>query len=237
MANNYDKQVLIARQLFLKYDQQELIQKLHLEHDDSYLYLTILNRTCRILRLEGKIELRSPCQNDSSLSGDTAPAQNTSIMSDAAVWEESQDYNLVMTIYDALCYPKETPVLAHQWAPLASLQVTMSSPSADLFTQKYADFFSDKTDHLLLACQKLGGRRPDTSAGADVCWEFDFFPGFPIQFRFWDKDEEFPPQIRLLWDKNSLRFMHFETLYYALHVLLEELKKAMPAHDTQNRNT
>lgn len=236
MANNYDKQVLTAKQLFLKYDQQEMIQKLHLEHDDTYLYLTILNRTCRILRQDGKIEMGSTVQNTSSRSDVTAIAQNASTLSGDATWEESLDYNLVMTIYDALCYPKETPLLAHQWAPLASLQVTMSSPSADLFTRKYADFFSGKTEQLMLACQELGGRKPDTSAGADVCWEFDFFPNFPIQFRFWDKDEEFPPQIRLLWDKNSLRFMHFETLYYALHVLLEELKKAMPVHNSQNRH-
>ena len=133
------------------------------------------------------------------------------------------DYNIVMTLYDILCYSAETPVLSYEWVPLANLQVT-SSPSADKFTQKYADTFSGKTDLLWKTCQEIGGRRPNITAGADVCWEFDLFPFFPVQFRYWDQDEEFPAQIRLLWDKNSLKFMHFETLYYAMHILLETLK-------------
>lgn len=214
MAGNYDKQVYIAREIFLKFNQDEIVEKLQLEQDENYLYLQLLNRMCRIDRKTGSIELgrceltenRIECETD---------------------YEECLDYNVVMTIYDILCYPKEQPVLKGEWCPLAGLQVTMSSPSADLFSQKYADVFSGKREQLWEICEGIGGRRPKIMAGADVCWEFDLFPFFPVQFRFWDRDEEFPPQIKLMWDKNTLKFMHFETVYYAMHILLEEIMNCL----------
>lgn len=53
------------------------------------------------------------------------------------------------------------------------------------------------------------------------------FSFFPVAFRFWEGDEEFSPVITLLWDKNSLDFMHFETLYYVMNHLLERLKEVI----------
>ena len=218
MAGNYDKQVFIAREIFLKFDQNELIEKFQLERDENYLYLQLLDRLCRIERKTGIIEV----------SRAVLPSKSEALeIKTEAKYEECLDYNIVMTIYDVLCYPKETPVLKGEWCPLANLQVTMSSPSADLFTQKYADAFSGKIPQLWNACEALGGRRPEIMAGADVCWEFDVFPFFPVQLRYWDQDEEFPAQIRLLWDKNALKFMHFETLYYVVHVLLDAVEKGM----------
>lgn len=205
MAGNYDKQALMAKELFLNYDQKEIIEKLQLEHDDFYIYLTMLGKQYRISRQDGTVEVK----NRDVYSLDLG---------------ESIHFNIVMTIYDMLCYSKQTPVLAKEWCPLAMLQIT-STPSADVFTKKYAEAFSGKTEELWNACETIGGRKPEIMAGADVCWEFDLFPFFPIQFRFWDKDEEFPPQIKLLWDKNSLDFMHFETLYYAMGILLDTLQK------------
>lgn len=235
MADNYDKQVLIARKLFLKYDQNQMIEKYHLKHDDDYLYLTLLNRMCRVSRRDGIVALCPPLPRILSEEKTEDPAAandrsaknpvNPLYINDA--YEVCSDYNIVMTIYDLLCYPKERPVLAHQWVPLANLQVTMSSPSADIFSQKYADAFSGKVEQLWNVCQQMGGRRPEILAGADVAWEFDVFPFFPVQLRFWDKDEEFPAQIKLLWDKNALKFMHFETTYYAMHVLLNEIRDTM----------
>ena len=41
--DNYAIQAAQAKQFFLTYDQQKLIQKLKLEADDTYLYTTMLN--------------------------------------------------------------------------------------------------------------------------------------------------------------------------------------------------
>lgn len=238
----------MARELFLNYDQQTMIGRYGLPHDESYLYVVFLGDFCRISRSSGQIErLRAAaCPRADGAVAQAAEEQGASAGKQAAaglctstrketaagetvlvqerIWEPCVDFNAVMTIYDALCYPKERPALAGEWCPLANLQVA-GSPNADIFNAKYAEAFSGHTDRLRQACEALGGRPPQISAGADICWEFDVFPFFPLQLRFWEKDEEFPAKLQLLWDRNSLQFMHFETLYYLMGVLLEKLRK------------
>ena len=201
MESNYAKTVRISQELFVKYDQRAMIDRYGLEHDEEYLYLTFIGDRCRISRQSGAVELRT----------------------DTGRFESCVDYNIVMSLYDVLCCPTQTPELSGEWCQLHSLQVTMSSPNADIFNQKYADAFSGKVDALWRACQRLGGTRLPVAAGADVYCQFEVFPFFPIQFRFWDADEEFPAQIRLLWDRNSLQFMRFETLYYVMGAFLSKL--------------
>ena len=200
-SNNYEKQVYISRELFMKYDQQVMLKRLPLEYDETYIYLTMLDARLRISRASGIVEIRNE--------------------EDYAV---CIDFSIVMTVYDILCYSETIPALSGMWCPLSSFQVTSSSPDSDVFTIKYARAFSGKIQELKEACRKIGGTEPAVSAHADVCWQFDIFSFFPIQFRYWDGDDEFEPRIQLLWDKNSLKFMHFETMYYALGVLMQRLE-------------
>ena len=218
MMGNYEKQVFLARDIFLKYDRKAIKDKFQLESDEEYIYIQLLDRMYRVSGKDGAVETAISNVNETQENREKASACG---------YEPCLDYNVVMTIYDVLCYSKEKPKLAGEWCPLQNLQVTLSSPDADTFTQKYAGHFSGKSARLLEACRGIGGRKPEISAGADVCWEFDVFPFFPVQLRFWEKDEEFPPQIRLLWDKNSLKYMHFETLYYVMHLLLDHLRKSI----------
>jgi len=50
---------------------------------------------------------------------------------------------------------------------------------------------------------------------------------FPVWLRFWDGDDEFPPQLGVLWDANSLSFMHYETLWYVFGALREEILREL----------
>lgn len=200
MSNNYTKQVLSARELFLKYDQKTMIHKFHLEADDGFITLPLLNQTYRISRTTGVVHING-C--------------------------ECLDYNVTMTLYDVLCTSKPAPTLARLWSSVSGLQATMSSPSDQIFLRKYANAFSGKLPLLKNACEQIGGHAPGFPAGSDVCWEFRLFPFLPVQFRYWDPDEEFPAQIQLLWDRNTLDFMHFETVYYAMHVLMETIHSYM----------
>lgn len=207
MESNYEKQAYHARERFLTYDADEMIQKFHLEHDSEFLHLDLLDLHCRISQKDGRILLQS---------------QNGSLQE-----TECLDYQIVMTIYDVLCRPGELPSLTQKWCPLHALQVTMSSPNDSTFTKSYAQQFSQKTQKLARICQQIGGVQPPLRAGADVWWQFDFFPFFPIQFRFWDGDDEFEPKIQLLWDQNTLAFMKFETVYYAMGCLMKRLAERM----------
>ena len=49
------------------------------------------------------------------------------------------------------------------------------------------------------------------------------FPFLPLYVQYWRGDEEFPPQLTLLWDKNTTQFLHYETVYYLTGFLLERL--------------
>ena len=52
----------------------------------------------------------------------------------------------------------------------------------------------------------------------------DVFPFFPVMFQFWEGDEEFSPQVRVLWDRNTMQYLHFETTYYLQGDLMERLQ-------------
>lgn len=200
MESNYEKQVYRGRELFLNYGQEEMIRKFQLKHDEAFLYMRLLDREYRILRKSGEVEALGPEGPSLCL-----------------------DFQVVMTLYDVLCCSKEHPALSGEWCPLASLQVTQSSPAASRFTARYAERFSGRVRELEEACRRLDGEKQSVPASADVCYKIRLLPFFPVIFQFWDGDEEFAPKIMILWDKKSLDFMHFETLYYVMLHLLERI--------------
>ena len=204
-ASNYDLQVDIAKEIFLAYDQENMIRKFCLEADGQYIYLTYLNTPCRICRNTGKIE--EYIQN---------------------AWQECRDFSAVMTIYDLLCYHKgETlPELSGQWCAVGTFVVT-GVTDTETFTKKYAKHFDGRMDALKTACESLGGSLQKPMAGADLTCQFWVTPFFPVLLQFWASDEEFPPKLMLLWDRNADRFLHFETTFYLQGDLLERLRAAL----------
>ena len=56
MVSNYEKQVDIGRQYFLKYDPEKLAAKFHLSIDESYLYIRYLDTDYRINRKSAAVE-------------------------------------------------------------------------------------------------------------------------------------------------------------------------------------
>lgn len=201
--DNYDLQVDIAKGIFLQFDQKTMIQKFQLEADRQYLYLTYLNTPCRIHRETGSVEERL---NDS--------------------WQECRNFSTVMTVYDLLCYHKDdsAPALTGQWCTVGSFVVT-GVTKTETFTQKYAKLFDGHMDALKSACEKLGGILQPKMAGADLTCKIPVTPFFPILLQFWEGDEEFPPKLLILWDRNADQYLHFETTFYLQGDLLERLRK------------
>lgn len=202
-TGNYEKQVYFARDLFLRYDQDEMIRKFDLTSDGQFLYVELLHQSCRISRSTGVVERLE-------LDG---------------MWTPCENYELVMTIYDVLCCSAAKPELSGEWGPLYSLQATMSSPSPDKLFAGFAEKFNGRTEALAQACLALGGEPQPVPKSADVCSKIPILPFFPVIFQFWEGDEEFAPKIMILWDRKALDFMHFETLYYVIGLLLQRLVK------------
>lgn len=203
--SNYDQQVDVGRRIFMEYDQELLIRKFALPADALWIYLTYMNTPCRISRTNGQI--------DELLDG---------------VWAECRNYSTVMTIYDLLCYHRgaRAPALLHEWCTVGSFVVTGVTDTVT-FTKKYAAVFDGHAKELKAACMQLGGVPEKRMAGADVTCRIPVTPFFPVLLQFWEGDEEFPPKLMLLWDRNANSFLHFETTFYLQGDLLERLKNRM----------
>lgn len=206
ITSNYDRQVDIGRRIFMEYDQDKIIRRYELLADEHWIYLDYLDASYRISRENGKIEEQQK--------------ENC--------WKECRSYDTVMTIYDLLCYAKgdTAPVLYGAWQTLENFAVG-SSPGTGAFTKKYAKQFRNSAEKLKAACKKLGGIMQKPMARADVTCLIPVTSFFPVLLQFWDGDEEFDPELVLLWDKNSNQFLHFETMFYLQGDLLDRIKNKL----------
>jgi len=202
-VSNYDLQVDIGRRIFLQYDQALLIRKYSLQADARWIYLTYLNTPCRISRTDGQIDE----------------------LHDGG-WAECRNFGTVMTVYDLLCHHEGecAPVLSGQWCAVGNFVVTGVTDTGT-FTKKMAALLDGHTEELKAACEKLGGTFEKRMAGADITCRIPVTDFFPVLLQFWEGDEEFPPKLMLLWDKNAMQFLHFETTFYLQGDLLERLRR------------
>lgn len=202
--SNYEKMKNAMAESFLQYDQDKMIQKFSLQADSYYLYMTFVDRPYRIIRQTGCVQW----------------------LDDSGTPHEA-DYNEAMTIYDVLCNAKADSRLAENFVNinvLTGLQTGNLSESGSFF-QRTADSFQGKTAQLARACEALSGVKLDHG---DVAYQLGLFPFLPVILRFWDADEEFPPSLQILVDRNTLDYMHYETLMFALGHLFRRLKEEMP---------
>lgn len=200
--SNYEKMKNEMAGAFLQYDQEKMIRKFGLDHDDSFLYICFFSRKYRIDRRTGQV----------------------SWSEDGFQTEENADYNEAMTIYDALCYSKESCHLSHEWANVENLGSVRGGTleKGGGFYKSAGQHFAGKTDALSRACEKLGGEKREKG---DTAYELQMFPFLPMILRFWDADEDFPASLQLLVDQNILDYMHFETLMFALGHFLGRLRE------------
>lgn len=204
-TSNYDLQVDVGRRIFLEYDQELLIQKFGLSADEQWIYITYMNTPCRISRADGHIDER---------------IDNT--------WSECRNYSTVMTIYDLLCYHRgdTAPTLFHQWCTVGTFVVTGVTDTGT-FTRNAAAFFDGHQEELKAACIRLGGTMEKRLAGADITCRIPVTPFFPVLLQYWGSDDEFPPKLQLMWDRNADSFLHFETTFFLQGDLIERLKNLM----------
>lgn len=199
--SNYEKMKNDMAGVFLQYDQEKMIQKFGLAHDESHLYISCLERKYRIDRRSGQV----------------------SWSEDGFQTEEKADYNEAMTIYDVLCCSKEDCRLAHKWVNIGNLSTvqggTLKKESS--FFQNAGKDFAGKTDAFIRACENLGGKKREKG---DAAYELSLFPFLPLILRFWDSDEDFLASLQILVDENILDYMHYETLMFAISHLLNRLK-------------
>ncbi len=131
------------------------------------------------------------------------------------------DFCESLTIFDWLCDRKEGAQAAREFCPVSSLPgVLVSGNGLVMNLAELAARIDRDPDAFCAACEAMGGK--PTGAG-DLGFEIMAFPDLPMQIKFYHSDEEFPASMTLLWDKNTLEFIRYETVYYLAGCLRKRL--------------
>ena len=91
-------------------------------------------------------------------------------------------------------------------------------------TQPIAETFSSRLAELETAGKKIGGYLPADQYSYDLAMQFDALPTLPVLLLFNDKDEEFPAQCSLLFEKRAEKFLDMECLAMVGMFFFEYLK-------------
>ena len=199
-TDNYLLQVQQAQRYFLRYDQTALIRKLNLSSDPDYIYVNLLCKPYRICRATGALEAASETG-----------------------WRSADTHSEVMTLLDLVCDSREDRFLTGRWKQMNSFGLLFHRELLE-GRDATADLFSQDLPGLHRACQRLGGIPMPTG---DVSYAIELFDGLRIWLQFWQGDDEFPHQIRYLWDENALMYLKYETMYFAVNLLLRRLREEM----------
>ena len=199
--SNYLIQAGQAKQRFLGYDQQRIARKLRLKTDSEYIYVNLLAEPYRISRHTGDMERLH-----------------------RGAWVEANSYDEVMTLLDLLCDSREDRYLSGSWKSMQSFGLMFHRDLLEEKRDPWAEHFQQDPEALRRACLALGGR---VILGGDVAYGVELFDGLSIGLQFWEGDEEFPPRLRYLWDENALMYIKYETMYFAVNLLLKRLTEEM----------
>lgn len=200
-TNNYLLQAQQARDLFLTYDQNALIRKLHLKWDETYLYVPMLHDIYRVHRLTGSLERQA---------GDT--------------WVDANTFNEVLTLFDLLCDSREDRYLSGRWKNMTSFGLMFHQNLLEGARDPWAEKFQADLEGFRNACIALGGV---PLPNGDAAYAIELFDGLSIVVQLWLGDEEFPPNLRFLWDENAGMYIRYETMFYAKALLLDKIAGEM----------
>ena len=202
MLSNYDRMKRQMQGEFLKYDQSQMARHFQLDMDEDWLSFPFMGGDCRIDRHTGRVE----CGENGSF--------------------READYNEAMTVYDLLCWSKSEAAPSGIFVPMQSLSGihSASASSSSGFFNRQRSRYDHRESALRSALEGLGGKIVD---GGDVTAELDVFSGLKVLFRFWNSDEDFEPEIQFLWDRNVLLYMHYETVWFANHALIDRIDRGM----------
>ena len=115
-----------------------------------------------------------------------------------------------LNIYNLFWYVKEHATYMDRWVPFRD--VRNAGPFAPAFQRNILEplalTFSGKTEELKKACRLLGGVPVKQGDSGYILKAFDCIP---MEFLFWDKDEEFEAQANILYDYSVTDFIHVES--------------------------
>ncbi len=195
--NNYDKMQEAARLHFLEYDYDALCRRPGVTAGEGGLSTRFLGQPVFIRRETGCITV------DGRKAG----------------FSES------LTIYDWLCDAKCGAYAAMDFCKISSLPgVLVSGEGLSMSGNAVAPLIAQNREEFLRLCRSMDGKQ---TSGADLAVDIWLFPDLPMRLKFYEADEDFPATLALLWDKNILQFIRYETVYYLAGCLLARIRAAL----------
>ena len=198
--DNYATQSAIARKLFLGYDQEKLIQKLHLAFDEAWLYTSFFGCPYRIHRATGDVEQQ-----------------------DKGTWVSANGFNEVLTLLDLICDSRQDRCLSGRLKNMLDFGSQFHQNLLEDSRDPFAESIQENPQAFAKACLAMGGKE---RKGADLGFDIPVFEDLCVTILFWEGDEDFAPRVRYLWDENALQYLKYETMYYAVGYLKGRLTKS-----------
>lgn len=200
-TDNYLIQARQAKACFLTYDARELAKKLNAKLDDGYLYATLFRQEYRISRE----------------TGDLTRLKN-------GAWVDGNSYEEVMTLLDLVCDSREDRFVSGRWKDMQSFGHQFHQSLLESPRDPWAETFQNDLPGFRRGCLALGGR---PLPFGDAAYAIEVFDGLPIAVQLWLGDEEFPPNLRFLWDENAQMYLRYETMFFARSLLLNRISEGM----------
>lgn len=200
-TDNYLIQARQAKACFLTYDAEKLAKKLNTKLDSDYLYTALFHQDYRISRKTGDLE---------RLQG--------------GAWVDGNSYEEVMTLLDLVCDSQDHRFVSGRWKDMQSFghqfhQALLESPR-----DPWAEAFQNDLPGFRRGCLALGGTPLPIG---DAAYAIEVFDGLPVAIQLWLGDEEFPPNLRLLWDENANLYIRYETMFFAKGLLLDWIRERL----------
>ena len=85
--------------------------------------------------------------------------------------------------------------------------------------------FLGRLSDLRRLCGELSGRPPEVDISCDLALRFDALPKVPVLMLFNDRDEDFPDQCSLLFERRAEKYLDMECLAMTGWMLSEWLKQ------------
>ena len=200
-TDNYRIQAQQAKNLFATYDQEKLIAKLNLKHDDTFLYPVMFSETYRIHRKTGDIDR-------STENG----------------WVDANSFGEVMVLLDLVCDSREDRFVAGKWKNMTDFGLMFHRSLTENKADPWADKFEANPEGFRKACEFFKGV---PFPQGDIAYTLEVFDGLRLTLQLWFGDEDFPAGLRLLWDENALMYLKYETMHFAKGMLLAKIEERM----------
>lgn len=200
-TNNYLALMDMWRLKYLELNRKELAKRFALESTQKAHYIVYFNEKYRIDQENGMISL---C---------TAP-------------ERELSFNTAMAIYHLFYFSKPYAAPSGIFVPFRD--VKRAAPFEEAYKKtilkEAAEKFDGRLSELKTACEALGGVK--IKAG-DAGYMIRAFKCMPLEFIFWEGDDEFASQANILFDSNITDFIHEETVVVIAGELIRRISEEM----------